>query len=185
MAKKCVVCNKDYSDEASFCAECGAPLTEAAEPEETCETVAARSEASYAENTYESAPEPQYGYQTQFNNYQPQPQYNSYQPQPVQYAYQQPAPVQVSVSVNEEKREELYPAVSVGKYFWLNIAFLIPLVGFILSIVLSCAPRNRSLKNYAKAHLIAYIIGIVLVLVPIIVALIVAGDLDSLYYLFW
>ena len=68
-------------------------------------------------------------------------------------------------------KEDLYPAVSTATYFWLNIAMTIPTVGFILSIILTCAPKNRSLKNYARAYLIANLIIIGLGLSVLVISL--------------
>ena len=72
-------------------------------------------------------------------------------------------------------KEELYPAVSTATYFWLNIAMTIPTVGFILSIILTCAPKNRSLKNYARAYLIANLIIIGLGLSVLVISLLLGG----------
>lgn len=52
--------------------------------------------------------------------------------------------------------------VGKGPFFWLLLLFSIPFFGFIASIVFSCAPRNKSLKNFSRAVLIWYIIGIVI-----------------------
>ena len=72
-------------------------------------------------------------------------------------------------------KEDLYPAVSTATYFWLNIAMTIPTVGFILSIILTCAPKNRSLKNYARAYLIANLIIIGLGLSVLVISLLLGG----------
>ena len=55
--------------------------------------------------------------------------------------------------------------VGKGPFFWLLLLFSIPFFGFIASIVFSCAPRNKSLKNFSRAVLIWYIIGIVIAVV--------------------
>lgn len=58
--------------------------------------------------------------------------------------------------------------VSTAAYFFLLPLFLIPFVGFVLSIVLSCAPKNVSLKHFARAILIWQIIDIVLAIAIIV-----------------
>ena len=78
-------------------------------------------------------------------------------------------------------KEELYPAVSTATYFWLNIAMTIPTVGFILSIILTCAPKNRSLKNYARAYLIVNLIIIGLGLSVLVISLLLGGGLFALF----
>ena len=105
---------------------------------------------------------------------QPQPQP---QPQPRPQPVYQPAPQ----SVVYGKKEELYPAVSTAVYFWLNIPMTIPFVGFILSIVLTCAPKNKSLKNYARAYLIVNLIIVGIGLLMLIGSLLLGGGLFALF----
>lgn len=77
--------------------------------------------------------------------------------------------------------ERLYPAVKTSTYFWLNIAMAIPFVGLILSIVLTCAPQNRSLKNYAKAYLILYLISIGIALIGVILSIAFTGSAVAMF----
>ena len=62
-----------------------------------------------------------------------------------------------------------YRPVSTSKYFWLAFLSCIPFVGFILTIFLSIAGRNRNVKNFEKAILAYYIIAIVIALIAMIV----------------
>jgi len=62
-----------------------------------------------------------------------------------------------------------YRPVSTSKYFWLAFLSCIPIVGFILTIFLSIAGRNRNVKNFEKAILAYYIIAIVIALIAMIV----------------
>lgn len=184
MAKFCPNCNKEYADEAAFCAECGSALEAvvvpepAAEPEPIVaaepEPVAEPAPQPVVEPVAESAPQPAPQPQVQ---YQPQPQVQ-YQPQYQQPYYQQPQYQYQQAPA--EKKEELFPAVKTAVYFWLNIAMAIPFVGFILSIILTCAPSNKSLKNYAKAYLIANLIVVGIGLVILIVSLVLGAGLFGL-----
>ncbi len=157
MAKFCSNCQRQYTDEATFCSECGIALTAVASPQ------------TYAEPEYQQA--------------YAQPEYQ----QPQTYAqteYQQPqAAYQYAPTTDyySQKKEDLYPAVKTGTYFWLNIAMSIPFVGFILSIILTCAPQNRSLKNYARAYLILNLIGIGLVVAAIIISLAITGSAFAMF----
>ena len=62
-----------------------------------------------------------------------------------------------------------YRPVSTSKYFWLAFLSCIPVIGFIATIILSLAGRNRNVKNFEKAILAYYIIAIVICLIAIIV----------------
>ena len=62
-----------------------------------------------------------------------------------------------------------YRPVSTSKYFWLAFLSAIPCIGFIATLLLAIAGRNRNVKNFEKAILAYYIIGIVIGLIAIIV----------------
>ncbi|MBQ3527285.1 MAG: zinc ribbon domain-containing protein [Clostridia bacterium] len=91
-----------------------------------------------------------------------------------------PTPTYQAAPKMEAEPEKLYPAVSTAMYFWLNIAMVIPFVGFILSIVLTCAPKNASLKNYAKAYLIANLIALGIAITGLAILSLVGGSLIAL-----
>lgn len=50
--------------------------------------------------------------------------------------------------------EDASAVVGTGAFFGLELVFAIPLVGLIVSIILSFAPKNRNLRHYAQAKLI-------------------------------
>ena len=164
MSKICPVCKKEFVDEAAFCGECGVALVNEATIPAEPEAVAEPAPQVIQQPAPQSAPQPQY-----------------YQPQPQQYYQPVPQPQQVYQQAPEEKKEKLYPAVKTAVYFWLNIAFVIPVVGFILSIILTCAPRNRSLKNFARSYLIGYLIILGIGIVSIVVSLILTGGALGLF----
>ncbi len=62
-----------------------------------------------------------------------------------------------------------YRPVSTSKYFWLAFLSAIPFLGFIITLLLSIAGRNRNVKNFERAILAYYIIGFVICLIAIIV----------------
>jgi len=62
-----------------------------------------------------------------------------------------------------------YRPVSTSKYFWLAFLSCVPVIGFIATLILSIAGRNRNVKNFERAILAYYIIGIVICLIALIV----------------
>jgi len=84
----------------------------------------------------------------------------------------QPPPVyQPPVTQAEEK------FVKTSTYFWLMFLFGIPVIGFIMTIIMAFAPKNKSLKNFAKAILIWVLIGVILLVIIGIVMAIMGNSL--------
>lgn len=158
-----------------------APEPVAEEPAHAVETAAAQEQSgfTYAGATQapkqEAAPqEPQYRYQPAV---QAQPVYQ--QPQPVyqQPVYQQPVYAPAPNAADAEDQ-----TVSTARFFWFRVLFAIPFVGFILSIVMSFAPKNKSFKHFARSYMIMNFIAIGIVLVICIVVMATGGTLAGLYY---
>lgn len=101
-----------------------------------------------------------------------QPQYQQAQPQ-----YQQAQPQYTVVTAATEPDQ----TVSTARFFWFRILFVIPFVGFILSIIMSFAPRNVNFKHFARSYMIMYFIGIGLVLVGLIIAIAGGAALSDIF----
>ena len=172
-----------------------APEPVVEEPAPAVETVAAQEQGgfTYAGAVQESAaaPKQEAAPQEPLYRYQPavqaQPVYQQaqpiyQQPQPVyqqaQPVYQQPvyAPAPNSAADAEDQ------TVSTAKFFWFRVLFAIPLVGFILSIVMSFAPKNKSFKHFARSYMIMNFIAIGIVLVICCIVLATGASLADFYY---
>ena len=103
---------------------------------------------------------------------QAQPQYQQAQPQ-----CQQAQPQYTVVTAAPEPDQ----TVSTARFFWFRILFVIPFVGFILSIIMSFAPRNVNFKHFARSYMIMYFIGIGLVLVGLIIAIAGGAALSDIF----
>lgn len=68
-----------------------------------------------------------------------------------------------------------YQPLSPWAYFGWQLLFALPLAGFVLLIVMSFAPRNRNLKNFARSYWCALLIGIGIAIVVVVIALIIAA----------
>ena len=101
-----------------------------------------------------------------------QPQYQQAQPQ-----YQQAQPQYTVVTAAPDPDQ----TVSTARFFWFRILFVIPFVGFILSIIMSFAPRNVNFKHFARSYMIMYFIGIGLVLVGLIIAIAGGAALSDIF----
>ena len=72
-----------------------------------------------------------------------------------------------------------YKPISMWGYFGYEILFSLPIVGFICLIVMSFAPSNKNLKNFARSYFCLFIISLVLTVVLVAIAL-ATGAISSL-----
>ncbi len=156
MAKICTVCGCEMQDTDKFCNYCGTPN----QPEAP------------------AAPAADYGYPQQPvapTNYG----YAQQPAAPVNYGYNTP---NTYPPVAQPVQKEVPPAgMSVGGFFGFGILFSIPLVGFILIMIMSFAPKNKTLKNYARSYLVWYIIAIVLAVIALIFSLVLGVSLFEMF----
>ena len=103
------------------------------------------------------------------NNMNNQNYQQTYQQQPYQQQAQYQQPYQQQPAYNNfyqtPQIPEEYQPISMWGYFGYELLFAIPFIGFILVIVMSFAPANKNVKNFARSFLLATIIGIVLVFI--------------------
>ena len=101
-----------------------------------------------------------------------------YQQQP----YQQQAQYQQQPAYNNfyqtPQIPEEYKPISMWGYFGYELLFAIPFIGFILLIVMSFAPANKNVKNFARSYFCLLIIIVVLFII-----LAATGALASLAYM--
>lgn len=92
--------------------------------------------------------------------------YTAPAPTPTEY----PSPARTANTASDE------PA-GFWSFFGLIFLFAIPVVGWIACIVCCFAPENRSLKNYARAHIAWKAVGTVVSVILSILLVIFAGDI--------
>lgn len=64
-------------------------------------------------------------------------------------------------------------------YFWYNVLFCIPFVGFLCLVIFSLQKKNMNLRNYARSFFVAFIVAIVMSIVLIILALVLGFMVDE------
>ncbi len=152
MAKFCGKCGNALEEGAKFCAECGTKVyeqqnetptvPEEKKPEPT--TIPQPQPKAEAVKTTAPIPPQPVKVQPQAQPVIPQPRVT---PQPVA-----PAPV--------DKTNKI---AGMGAFFGLMLLFALPIIGFIAAIVFSFAPKNKNIKNFARATLVWMIVGIVII----------------------
>ncbi len=173
MSKKCSNCGFDMADDAVFCTECGTRMeapkqntTEQPQPQ----NAQPQNQNSAPNNQQNAQPQNQYSAPSSQQNAQPQNQYSApnsqqyAQPQnqysaPYNQQYAQPQPDYYSQSPEDYAQNAV---VTTGAFFGLNLLFSLPAIGWIICIIMSFAPKNKNIKNFARSKLIWIIIAIIL-----------------------
>lgn len=110
---------------------------------------------------------------------EPAPQPVEPQPDPAPVA-ENPAPVQPAPVQPTQEIPGAYKPLSPWAYFGWQLLFLIPFVGFVLLIVMSFAPRNKNLKNFARSYWCGLLIVLGLVVIVAALAVVLGGGIDVL-----
>lgn len=152
MTKFCTKCGKEIRQGVAFCAECGTKA-----PSDSGPTV-----IEAANTTPEVKPETPVVPSQQRQSYNQQETYS----QPVFQPPQQAAPAAPAPNLANK-------IVGTGTYFGLMFLFAIPIIGQIACIIMAFTPKNKNLKNYARAMLIWTVI-----------ALVIGGILIALFLMF-
>lgn len=173
MAKFCTNCGKEIPDGVAFCTECGtkAPAEEATSvvtPEPVVEQpkpnvpicvncgaalkegVGFCTECGTPRDAGNKPPVVEQAPPVTPPPVVPPPQ-PTYTPPPTQTAVTPPI-----VKENFDK------VVSTGAFFGLEILFMLPVIGWIICLIMAFTPKNRNIKNFARAKLIWVIISIML-----------------------
>lgn len=183
MAKFCTECGHALTEEATVCPECGTKVQHSANPssgrtEETqkatqtdtrqAEEVCPQCGTPYrpgvqfcTECGTRRAESPAETNQTPVNPKparptQPDPMRANSAPMGVPYT---PAPV--AAAEDDMPRGGAYGVVSTGAFFWLDVLFKLPGLGWLFCIILSFAPKNYNIKHFARSRLIVLVIALI------------------------
>lgn len=183
MAKFCTECGHALTEEATVCPECGTKIQNSANPssgrtEETqkatqtdtrqAEEVCPQCGTPYrpgvqfcTECGTRRAESPAETNQTPVNPKparptQPDPMRANSAPMGVPYT---PAPV--AAAEDDMPRGGAYGVVSTGAFFWLDVLFKLPGLGWLFCIILSFAPKNYNIKYFARSRLIVLVIALI------------------------
>ena len=185
MAKFCTECGHALTEEATVCPECGTKVQNSANPssgrtEETqkatqtdtrqAEEVCPKCGTPYrpgvqfcTECGTRRAESPAETNQTPVNPKparppQPDPMRANSAPMGVPYS---PAPSNAASIEGDMPRGGAYGVVSTGAFFWLDVLFKLPGLGWLFCIILSFAPKNYNIKHFARSRLIVLVIALI------------------------
>lgn len=116
--------------------------------------------------------------------FEPAPAAPVFEPVPVAPVYEipqyEPAPVAPVVQEKVETKipEENQP-LSPWSYFWLQVLFSIPVVGFIFLIVFSFSGANINRRNFARSYWCGLLIFVIVLVIWIVLSFITGGVIDK------
>ncbi len=163
----CPNCKATIIEGAAFCDQCGAPLQNYAQPQqsaayETEETMRQENNFSSQTQSAESYGAP-YSQNTAWQTPNP---YAQPQPQPAPYnAGNQTFQNNCNVPIKNYDPSKDYTPISMWGYFGYQLLFAIPIIGFILILIFSFGgTKNINLRNYARSTfcLLIVLLGAVL-----------------------
>ena len=169
MAKFCTECGHALTEETTVCPECGTRVQNSANPSPEKKAEAQR--AIPTENRQAADPNPANAnpiHQANANPVNPNPANanpNTVNPNPV---HANPAPMgvpytpaPVAAAEDDMPRGGAYGVVSTGAFFWLDVLFKLPGLGWLFCIILSFAPKNYNIKHFARSKLVVLVIALI------------------------
>ena len=70
-------------------------------------------------------------------------------------------PAPVAAAEDDMPRGGAYGVVSTGAFFWLDVLFKLPGLGWLFCIILSFAPKNYNIKHFARSKLVVLVIALI------------------------
>ena len=182
MAKFCTECGHALTEEATVCPECGTRVQNSASPSPEKKAEAQRAIPTENRQAAEVCPKCGTPYRpgVQFctecgtrraqspaaapvnpnpanaNPVNPNPVHANPAPMGVPYT---PAPV--AAAEDDMPRGGAYGVVSTGAFFWLDVLFKLPGLGWLFCIILSFAPKNYNIKHFARSKLVVLVIALI------------------------
>lgn len=151
-AEVCPKCGTPYRPGVQFCTECGTRRAEspAAAP---VNPNPANANPIHQANANPVNPNPA---NASPNTVNPNPVHANPAPMGVPYT---PAPV--AAAEDDMPRGGAYGVVSTGAFFWLDVLFKLPGLGWLFCIILSFAPKNYNIKHFARSKLVVLVIALI------------------------
>lgn len=185
MAKFCTECGHALTEETTVCPECGTRVQNSANPSPEKKTEAQKAIPTENRQAEEVCPQcgtpyrpgvqfctecgtrraqsPAETNQTPVNPKparptQPDPMRANSAPMGVPYS---PAPANAASIEDDMPRGGAYGVVSTGAFFWLDVLFKLPGLGWLFCIILSFAPKNYNIKHFARSRLVVLVIALI------------------------
>lgn len=160
MKRICANCGHEIEEGIAFCTECGNKAPEEVKNREQ------NSEPAHASAEIETA---------------------SVQVKEAHKSESAKAEVQQEVTRKPESsvqtavvQERAVKVVGTGAFFGLMLLFALPVVGFIACIIMAFAPKNKNIKNFARAILIWILIAVVIAGILALIAFLLSNAISGL-----
>ena len=161
-AEVCPKCGTPYRPGVQFCTECGtrraqspaaAPVNPNPANANPVNPNPANANPVHQANANPVNPNPANANPNPVN---PNPVHANPAPMGVPYT---PAPV--AAAEDDMPRGGAYGVVSTGAFFWLDVLFKLPGLGWLFCIILSFAPKNYNIKHFARSKLVVLVIALI------------------------
>ena len=159
---KCKACGAEIPDGSLFCTECGAKVEQEAIQTNEAPVSEPVSAPQYTSNVAPAAP--------------------AAPAAPVYTSNAAPSAAQTAAPSKANK------VVSTGIFFWLEILYALPGIGFIACIVFAAASENENIKHHALSKIILVLVALALTIIFVIICVIAISrsglsiyDLEKIY----
>lgn len=153
MSKKCVACGAELADDALFCTECG---TKAEVITDTVKVFGQAPAAPGAATVIGTTSE------------QPVAAQPAPQAQPTaQVNYTAPA-----APAAPAPKQEIAPVVKTAAFFWLDVLYCLPVIGFVACIIICAAAKNPNIRHHAASKLIEILVALVISIIVTIICVV-------------
>lgn len=166
----CPQCGTPYRPGVQFCTECGtrraqspaaAPVNPNPANANPVNPNPANANPIHQANANPVNPNPANAnpiHQANANPVNPNPVHANPAPMGVPYT---PAPANAASIEDDMPRGGAYGVVSTGAFFWLDVLFKLPGLGWLFCIILSFAPKNYNIKHFARSKLVVLVIALI------------------------
>lgn len=144
---KCKACGAEIADGSLFCTECGAKVEQ---PIVDAEATQLFGQAPVPETVAAAATVSTVNTVNTVNT----------------VSNMNPTPV---ATVSSPEQTKISKVVSTGAFFWLEVLYALPMVGFIAAIVFAAASENDNIKHHALAKIIVHLVALALSIISIII----------------
>ncbi len=176
--KFCSNCGNRLEDDALFCPNCGTSF--AAKAAEEVKEAVSETAGEIKEEVKEAAEKVEKTVESAAPVQPEKPAYAPQQSQPIV-----PPPVIANEAPQEVVEDEKAKAkankpLGLGIFILFDILLCIPVINFIMTLVLSFAPKNKNVRHFWQAKLVWLIIGVVLMLIAGIFALFFQDQISAI-----
>lgn len=67
---------------------------------------------------------------------------------------------------------EMAPVVKTSGFFWLDVLYVLPVIGLVACIIICAAAKNPNIRHHAASKLVEILVGIILTILAVILCVV-------------